>query len=241
MATSTRSNISLSLRTRISSRTDAASQFLLILIGLGLTNAVTKFGQELDDPKNYAPFTAIFVFLVFVIYTVRFFFNNWIYLSESYRTEVLEDLVNTQPGSYLRIVLRCAHLDLLLSIITGASCAFAGTMLNPNGAHLTEILVLLIFHYFADLIILGHNSYSRRRESADEKFSRKRFAKVNCWLINNAAFCLIFLMLLRRIRIDNQPASHMITFTVLWLINSMLAVGISLVFGFLERKDADFV
>jgi hypothetical protein len=75
------------LLTRIDSRVDASSQLLLILMGLGVTGAVTKFGTELDSSTPPDPLIASTIFGVFLVYSIRFFFNNWVYLSESYHKE----------------------------------------------------------------------------------------------------------------------------------------------------------
>ena len=111
---------------RIISRIDASSHLLIILIGLGITNAVVRFGDDLS--KRMSSKAEFVLFLVFAFYSVRFFVNNWIYLEQSYRRDVLIQY----KSLHLLTVFRCAHLDLLLSIITGATCAFAGTMLSTT-------------------------------------------------------------------------------------------------------------
>jgi ABC-type glycerol-3-phosphate transport system permease component len=191
------------LLTRIDSRVDASSQLLLILTGLGVTAAVTRFGTELDSSTPPGTVIASTIFGVFLIYSVRFFFNNWVYLSESYHRDSLKD----QPEHYLLTVLRCAHFDLFLSIITGASCAFAGTLLNAEGKHLFGILALLIFHYTSDLLLLGHNYWVRRNES-DSGLS----PKVIFWLLNNAVFLVVFTYLLVNLPSDaDTKANYMMT------------------------------
>jgi hypothetical protein len=173
---------------------------------------------------------ATFIFGVFIVYAVRFFYNNWVYLSESYHRESLKD----QPEHYLLTVLRCAHFDLSLSIITGASCAFAGTLLNEEGKHLFGILVLLIFHYTSDLLLLGHNYWARRKET-DSGLS----PKVVFWLLNNAMFVAIFTYFVINLLPDaTAKANYMFPFSVLWLINSVIALGLTAGFSHLETREA---
>jgi hypothetical protein len=198
------------------------------LIGLGVTAAVTKFGEELDRNTASDPINASIIVGVFVVYSVRFFFNNWVYLSESYHTDSLKN----QSEHYLLTVLRCAHFDLLLSIITGASCAFAGTLLNPDGNHLFGILALLIFHYSSDLCLLGHNYWVRRSES-------ELSPKVVLWLFNNAAFIGIFAYILVQVTSHgNDKSYYMMAFALMWLGNSVVALGLTAYFGYAETRQA---
>ena len=174
---------------------DASSQLLIVSIGLGITNAVVRFG---DDLSKEVSVNALLLFAVFCFYSIRFFVNNWIYLEQSYRREML----TTHAPLYLLTVFRCAHLDLLLSIITGATCAFAGTMLNTMldlkhqdvaKTGLDLLLLLLIFHYIADLLILLHNWWFRHKEQ--EKYIEQALFKVFLWLCNNTVFTAVFAML----------------------------------------------
>jgi hypothetical protein len=70
---------------RIDSRVEAAGQFLLILIGLGLTNGVTRFGAILDESrKTHSFYVVALIYGAFMSYGMRSFFNNWVYLPDSY-------------------------------------------------------------------------------------------------------------------------------------------------------------
>jgi hypothetical protein len=216
---------------RIISRIDASSQLLIILIGLGITNAVVRFGDDLSKGMSINGFL---LFLVFSFYSVRFFVNNWIYLEQSYRREILPQY---QP-LHLLTIFRCAHLDLLLSIITGATCAFAGTMLNTmldltqeqaTKTGLESLFVLLIFHYVSDLGILLHNWWFRHEEQ--EKYIKQALFKVFLWMCNNTVFTTLFAMLLFLTMNDFLSAGTIVMiFTYGWLMNSIIAVGIT--FGF---------
>jgi hypothetical protein len=186
---------------RISSRVDASRQFLLVAMGFGITNGVTKFGDSLQ--KSFS-ITLALLFTAFVIYSVRFFFNNWIYLSQSYYEQVL----NILDDIHLRTVLRCAHFDMLLIIIAGSSCAFTGTMLDPSGGELIPILILLIFHYIADLAITLHNVLVRRDEKEVDISVLLR--QVVAWVINNSVFSAVFLMLMIDIFEKNRDPSQII-------------------------------
>jgi hypothetical protein len=216
---------------RIIARSDASSQLLIVLIGLGITNAVVRFG---DDLSKGVSVNALLLFAVFCLYSIRFFVNNWIYLEQSYRREILA----TREPLYLLTVFRCAHLDLLLSIITGATCAFAGTMLNTmldlkhpdvTKTGLDSLLLLLIFHYIADLFILLHNWWFRHKEQ--EKYIEQALFKVFLWLCNNTMFTAIFAILFV-LTLNNMLKSDTVVsiFTYCWLLNSVIAVGIT--FGF---------
>jgi hypothetical protein len=213
---------------RITSRVEASSQFLVIAMGFGITNGVIKFGESLQ--KSFS-FTLALLFIAFAIYSARFFFNNWIYLSQSYYKESLNKLNDIQ----LRRVLRCAHFDMLLSIIAGSSCAFTGTMLDPSGGELIPILILLIFHYISDLVITFHNVWVRQDEKEIDLSGL--YFQVVSWIVNNSVFSAIFLMLVILIFTNDFNASGAIRwFPYAWILNSVIAIGITIYFGHQEMR-----
>lgn len=57
------------LVSRIISRIDASSQLLIVLIGLGITNAVVRFG---DDLSKGVSVNTLLLFFVFAFYSIRF-------------------------------------------------------------------------------------------------------------------------------------------------------------------------
>jgi hypothetical protein len=216
---------------RILSRVNAASQFLLIAMGFGITNGVIKFGEGWHLQKSF-PTTSILLFTAFAFYSVRFFFNNWIYLSQSYYTESLKKIDDVHK---LRAILRCAHLDMLLSIIAGASCAFTGTMIDPSGDALVPIMTFLIVHYLADLFITVHNVKFRQDEK--EMSISKLFDQVMAWITNNIAFVACLLMFVGIIYSNNLDVSWVIkAFPGAWLVNSIIAIGITIYFSRREMK-----
>jgi hypothetical protein len=180
----------------------------------------TKFGESLQ--KSFS-ITLILLFVAFAAYSVRFFFNNWIYLSQSYRQELLKQL----DAPHLRTVLRCAHFDMLLSIIAGASCAFTGTMLEPNGGELIPILILLIFHFIADFVITLHNVVVRQSESGRD--IARLFWQVVSWIINNITFSVMFFIFVVMIYLGTVSAiGFVVWFPYIWFINSVISIGITI-------------
>jgi hypothetical protein len=260
MASAVPTNPRSELVTRIMARVDASSQLLMILIGLGITNAVVKFGENITrplcaetlvNPPSPTPENCLHhpiglevyvLFFVFFFYATRFFFNNWVYLRQSYR----QDLLETEAYSYsqLETVFRCAHFDLMLSIVTGATCAFAGTLLSavpgPPQTGLELILILLVFHYIFDLVILLHNWWYRRAEEqqSENEDVRQALLQVILWVGNNAIFLTIFASFVAFLLLGYvKPKTRLVDpFIILWFLNSLIAVSITSISSRPEMK-----
>ena len=113
-------------------------------------------------------------------------------------------------------------------------------MLDPKGKELIPILVLLIFHYIADAVILLHNWWIRKNERAQDRAIEITLLKIMAWLINNLVFAGIFMTLLVIIIFnDDNKEQLVILFGCAWLMNSVIAVGIAMGFGRQRRKQGE--
>jgi len=123
----------------------------------------------------------------------------------------------------------------MLSIVTGATCAFAGTLLSsvpgPAQTGLELILILLVFHYAFDLAILLHNWWYRRAEEqqSENEDVRQALLQVILWVGNNAIFLTIFASFVALLLLGYvKPKKRLVEpFIILWFLNSLIAVSIT--------------
>lgn len=213
-----RREVGANMRSRIAFQVEAGKQFLVVVIGLGLTSSIaeklkyrlgeniiginwsgdtlvngeTKYSISSYDNSLSPPFDSEFSSIdtvclgVFLIYAIRFFFNNYIYLCEAYDTEKLRGL----DSDKLKYISRCAFLDLLLSLFTGVVICIVSMALDVSRT--LYLLSLIILHYLIDTIIMGLNAYRRRAEL----HAKRLFLRVALWLVNNLVFMFYFLFLL---------------------------------------------
>lgn len=160
------------IKAKISARAVAGQQFMIIVIGLGITAAIGKFAELFKNPSDVPSEDQVFILAVFLIYATRFFFNNWLYLSESYDLALLDDLQDiikrrSIKTKYFMTILRCVNFDIGLAIFTGLACALTGTLVFIESVH-TPVVVALVVHYLFDATILAHNILSRWLERPAE-------------------------------------------------------------------------
>ena len=221
------------IKARIVARATAGQQFMIIVIGLGITAAIGNstgiFKIPVDGPK-------IFILSVFLLYAVRFFFNNWLYMSESYDESLLDDLeqrlkTNGARKSYFLTVLRCVNFDVGLAIFTGLACALIGTLIFVAQA-CAAITLALIVHYGLDASIMIHNARSRWLEKpAEYAFN---ITRVICWFSNNLVFTGIFLGMLM---FASSNEETLMIIVGLWMVNSFIALGITGGFALAEARN----
>jgi hypothetical protein len=210
----------------IESRIHAAKEFLVIVIGLGLTGAIAeKLKHDVGTDHAIGGEMSGFDLLataVFVIYASRFFFNNWIYLSDSYSENKLAALSSTDE---MRAVLGRARIDLLLNIFTGIIVCVAAMMLYRD--RVEWLTLCIVAHYLIDLGALWYTVLNRK----DMKNGQEP-KMVTAWIINNGSFTAIFLILMGILLTNGQEKPLLVTwvdYLVLgfWLINSLVAFCIT--------------
>jgi hypothetical protein len=193
------------LKSRISFKIEAGKQFLIVVVGLGLTSAVAEklkysvagllnvswssdgggaregyFVSEAGDPA----FTLINLATlgVFLFYAIRFFFHNYLYMCEAYEEGKLRKCTVDQ----LRILSSNASLDLMLNLFTGVVICLVSMALSPH--RLFWLLALIVVHFFVDFIVFAI-TLSRRE---GEKGYRPLHKRVFWWLGNNIVLAIIF-------------------------------------------------
>ena len=219
------------IRSRISGNVEAAKQFLVVAIGLGLTNSIVEKLKYATDPgpmvnQDNDPFFQFpaFVLFVFGVYAIRFFFNNYMYLHQSYDDHRLDEL--EAKGEDLRRLVFNSYYDLFLSIFTGVIMSVISMTLTEGGRRLKVLLILLIFHYLIDAIVLGRNVFRRRAEPGYER----EFNRVFTWLLSNIVFIMVFILLLilDNLRIDSYPENLLFrAMMVIWLVNSCINLSVT--------------
>jgi hypothetical protein len=173
------------IKLRIQTQLEASKQFLVVLIGLAVTNGVAeKLKYGLDGtgfglikmegiPERREPITNyivsgsdmlyetmfngrssllnIMVLLVFFLYTTRFFFNNYTYLSEIYGEGSVEVAENEKDKL---LSLKFSSLfDLVLSVFTGIIVCLVSMVLTQK--RVVILLAFLMLHYIIDALVLG--------------------------------------------------------------------------------------
>jgi hypothetical protein len=199
------------LLSRISFKIEAGKQFLVVVIGLGLTSSVAeKLRYAMDGPvkvnwntdgagatDGYFVSTPDPVFEiinlvtlgVFLFYALRFFFNNYLYLCQAYEDRKLKQCSVGQ----LRTLSGNASLDLILNLFTGVIICLVSMMLDPRRQ--LWLLLLLIIHFVVDFFVLGVTLLRR----AEENGYRQLLYRVFGWLANNILFTIVFCVLAYRI------------------------------------------
>src|SRR3954451_3316233 len=85
---------------KIAAIAEAAKEFLTIVVGLALAYAIATRGPEIPGLKNGSMIlwsNAVGALAVYILYASRFYINNWLYLSESYNKEFLEQMKLNDP------------------------------------------------------------------------------------------------------------------------------------------------
>jgi hypothetical protein len=228
------------VRSQISGNVEAAKQFLVVAIGLGLTNSIVEklrytigasqapvppgdVGAAAPDPFFHFP---SFVLFVFGVYAIRFFFNNYLYLHQSYSDYRLDELES--EGEPLTPLVFSSGLDLGLSIFTGIIMSIISMTLMEAGQRLRYLLIFLIFHYIIDAAVLGRNILARRTEPG----YGPEFSKVGLWLLFNVIFTMLFgFVLFQDVEASNYSELLLFQFTMIaWLANSVLNLLVTFFF-----------
>ena len=79
--------------TKTAAIASAAREFLTIVIGVALSYVIAVRGPEIPGIKNGDTTiwcSQVGAILVYILYASRFYINNWLYLSESYDSKLLE-------------------------------------------------------------------------------------------------------------------------------------------------------
>jgi hypothetical protein len=163
------------------------------------------------------------------LYAIRFFFNNWIYLSESYDIELLNQLEKKkEKDKYFITILLCSDFDIAMATLAGLGCGVVGHALFIKGIPIIIVYTALLIHYLSDVVIFGVNMLLRMREKPqDYDFNVSR---VIWWITNNAFFCVVIIALM----IFDVP-DEKLWFLLFWMLNSFGAVVITLRFAFREN------
>lgn len=283
------------VKLRITTQLEASKQFLVILIGLAVANAVAeklKYSLEGsvlglratagDVPLNQFPpqirflgndtlydvlfnskpdYTDLFVLFVFFVYVTRFFFNNYTYLSENYGESALRS-VGTERAPLLSLKLSSTY-DLALSVFTGIIVCLVSMVLAPR--RIVILMGFVVLHYIVDGALLFAStarfaspvaSNKRSISGATDEIERERLrAKRAAWWIgNNAFFSVVFLILIgviymavadRALNGGEAVALDQLTnwygrFSVLWLLNCLIAYLITWYYGRKEEGLANW-
>jgi hypothetical protein len=146
----------------------------------------------------------------------------------------LEDKIKNKiiKERYLNTILRCVTFDICLAIFTGLACAVNGTLIFvTDGYGSTATVVALVVHYLFDAAILAHNIFSRFPErSAEYAFNLTR---VVFWFSNNLVFAVLIGGLWEFIPNNKE---NFVIIIYMWMLNSIIAVGITASFAFLEGR-----
>jgi hypothetical protein len=223
------------IRSHISGNIEAAKQFLVVAIGVGLTNAIVEKLKYAIDANQPSPQGAVaedpffhfpsFVLFVFGVYAIRFFFNNYIYLHQSYDDQRLDEL--EAEGRSLKPLIFSSGLDLGLSIFTGVMMTIISMTLSNKGDRLKYLLIFLVLHYAIDAAVLGRNIFTRK----DEPGFGREFKKVFSWLFSNVIFIMIYLgLLFLDLAKDYTDLLLFQCMMVIWLANSVINLWITYVF-----------
>jgi hypothetical protein len=199
-----------SVAATITSRIDAAKEFLVVVLGFGLAASIL---EKLKHKQEIEIFD-IFMLLIFILYGARFFFNNWLYLTIFYDQANLEKLSEKN----LIEALYKSQIDLALNIFTGLIICFVSMTIYAD--RIPYLLICLTIHYLVDIAMLMYSVIQFEGYLKDDK------KMVWQWLCNNALFAIIFLVVLYPVCTKNDPwISYAIA--ALWLLNSMLALLIT--------------
>jgi hypothetical protein len=240
------------LRSRIEYKVEAGKQFLVVVVGLGLTSSISEklkyglrdnIGINWPDPDGltrgsttysissvhsstlYDPeFISIdtVCLAIFLFYAIRFFFNNYVYLCQAYD----EYKLSTLDVIGLRHVSFDASLDLLLNLFTGIIICVVSMALDPR--RVLYLLLLLIVHYVVDMVILGIIWFRRRKELQ----AKGIFMRVVIWICNNIlftlAFCVLLGLILGGIQDDETRLQRFFVWTIfLWFVNCCVGVAVT--------------
>ena len=248
------------LLSRIASKIEAGKQFLVVVIGLGLTSSVAEKlkyalnsqvkvqwgsdgggggdGYYISAPNSAFEIVNLVTLGVFLFYALRFFFNNYLYLCQAYEERKLQrcgiDQLVTLSGN--------ASLDLILNLFTGVIICLVSMALDPG--RLLWLLMLLIVHFVVDFIVFGVTLLRRIGENGYRHLVNRIFG----WLANNVIFAIVFSLFAYGIiergcnssssgRCDNFLHSSFPIVVGLWFLNCCLAYVFTAVFA--DRIEAD--